>query len=115
MSGDDLIDLLRVRNGQICYWPNTEYENFGAKMIMDNSPWFAESDEFNRQFIQVGDIDGSGTSDIMYFNHTRVDLYLNQFDNGFSNRKWLSIFSLSNNFSTIAAVDLLDTGTICLV
>jgi Salmonella virulence plasmid 65kDa B protein len=61
MSGDGLTDLLRVRNGQVCYWPNTGYGSFGAKITMNNSPWFAALLEFDQRSIQIADIDGSGT------------------------------------------------------
>ena len=41
MSGDGLTDLLRIRNGDVVYWPNTGYGTFGAKVTMCTSPWFA--------------------------------------------------------------------------
>ena len=31
ISGDGLTDILRVRNGDIYYWPNLGYGRFGAK------------------------------------------------------------------------------------
>ena len=31
MSGDGLADLVRVRNGEVCYWPNLGYGRFGAQ------------------------------------------------------------------------------------
>ena len=40
MSGDGLTDLVRIRNGEVCYWPNLGYGRFGAKVTMDNAPWF---------------------------------------------------------------------------
>ncbi len=39
-SGDGLTDLVRIRNGEVCYWPNLGYGRFGAKVTMDNAPWF---------------------------------------------------------------------------
>ena len=38
MSGDGLSDLVRIRNGEVCYWPNLGYGRFGAKVTMDRSP-----------------------------------------------------------------------------
>ena len=32
MSGDGLSDLVRVRNGEVCYWPNLGYGRFGARV-----------------------------------------------------------------------------------
>ncbi len=38
LSGDGLSDLVRIRNGDVCYWPNLGYGRFGAKVTMDNAP-----------------------------------------------------------------------------
>ena len=38
MSGDGLSDLVRVRNGEVCYWPNLGFGRFGAKVTMDRQP-----------------------------------------------------------------------------
>ena len=46
MNGDGLSDLVRIRNGEICYWPNLGYGRFGAKITMDGAPWFDEPDQF---------------------------------------------------------------------
>ena len=35
MSGDGLSDLVRIRSGEVCYWPNLGYGRFGAKVTMD--------------------------------------------------------------------------------
>ena len=32
MSGDGLSDLVRIRNGEVCYWPNLGYGRFGPKV-----------------------------------------------------------------------------------
>ena len=31
MVGDGLSDIVRIRYGEICYWPNLGYGQFGAK------------------------------------------------------------------------------------
>ena len=35
LSGDGLTDLVRIRNGEVCYWPNHGYGRFGTKVTMD--------------------------------------------------------------------------------
>ena len=84
MCGDGLTDLVRIRNGEVCYWPNRGYGRFGAKVTMDNSPWFDNSDQFNQQRIRLADIDGSGTNDIVYVSRDGVRLYFNQSGNRWS-------------------------------
>ena len=34
ISGDGLTDLVRIRNGEVCYWPNLGYGRFGTKVTM---------------------------------------------------------------------------------
>jgi hypothetical protein len=31
MSGDGLSDLVRIRNGEICYWPSLGYRRSGRQ------------------------------------------------------------------------------------
>ena len=72
MSGDGLTDLVRIRNGEVCYWPNLGYGRFGAKVTMDNAPWFDAPDQFDQRRIRLADIDGSGTTDIIYLGRDGV-------------------------------------------
>ena len=78
LSGDGLTDLVRIRNGEVCYWPNLGYGRFGAKVTMDNAPWFDRPDLFDQQRIRLADIDGSGTTDLIYLGRDRIDIYRNQ-------------------------------------
>ena len=66
MCGDGLTALVRIRNGEVCYWPNLGYGRFGAKVTMDDAPRFDNPDQFENSRIRVADIDGSGTNDIIY-------------------------------------------------
>jgi hypothetical protein len=110
MSGDGLTDIVRVRNGDISYWPNCGYGRFGALITMDDTPWFDNSDMFHQKRIRLADIDGSGTTDILYLGSSGVDIYLNQSGNGFGPRKRLSSFPF-DDLSVINTLDLLGTGT----
>jgi len=71
MSGDGLTDLVRIRVGEVCYWPNLGYGRFGAKVTMDGSPWLDRPDQFDARRIRLADIDGSGTADIIIFRRRR--------------------------------------------
>ena len=114
-SGDGLTDIVRVRNGEICYWPNLGYGRFGAKVTMHNSPWFDAQDQFDQKRVRLADIDGSGTTDIIYLHHEGVDIYRNQCGNRWSDAQRLSNFPLVGNVSSVQALDLLGNGTSCLV
>ena len=58
MSGDGMTDIVRIRNGEVCYWPNLGYGKFGAKVAMDNAPVFDHPDAFNPAYMRLADIDG---------------------------------------------------------
>ncbi|OQY99744.1 MAG: toxin [Candidatus Brocadia sp. UTAMX2] len=115
ISGDGLSDLVRIRNGEVCYWPNLGYGRFGAKVTMDRSPWFDRPDQFDPRRIQLADIDGTGTTDIIYIGQAGVDLYFNQSGNSWSNPYRLGVFPQTNNLTSVTAMDLLGNGTACLV
>ncbi|MFB3885321.1 MAG: SpvB/TcaC N-terminal domain-containing protein [Thermodesulfobacteriota bacterium] len=115
LSGDGLTDLVRIRNGEICYWPNLGYGRFGAKVTMDNSPWFDTPDLFDQKRIRLADIDGSGTTDIVYLKHDRIAIYRNDCGNGWSDPEYLKNFPPVDDLSSVIATDLLGNGTACLV
>jgi len=114
VSGDGLTDLVRIRNGEACYWPNLGYGCFGAKVTMDQSPWFEAPDLFDGRRIRLADIDGSGTADIVYFASSGVHLYFNQSGNAWGERRVLSQFPPVESVSSATALDLLGNGTACL-
>ncbi|MCB0039619.1 MAG: VCBS repeat-containing protein, partial [Caldilinea sp.] len=114
LSGDGLTDLARIRSGEVCYWPNLGYGRFGAKVTMDNAPWFDYSDQFSQQRIRLADIDGSGTTDIIYLGGQEVSLYFNQSGNSWSEAHPIP-FPAIDNLAAVQAVDLLGNGTACLV
>jgi RHS repeat-associated protein len=115
MSGDGLTDIVRIRNGEVCYWPNLGYGRFGAKVAMDNAPWFDYADIFNQRRIVLADIDGSGTTDMMYLCGAGVQIYFNQSGNGWGKQQLLSSFPAINSLASVTTIDLLGNGTACLV
>jgi RHS repeat-associated protein len=115
MSGDGLTDLVRIRNGEVCYWPNLGYGRFGAKVTMDDAPWFDAPDQFDPRRIHLADIDGSGVTDIIYLGSDEIRLYFNQSGNSWSEPRSLDQFPLADNLSSATVIDLLGNGTACLV
>lgn len=115
MSGDGLSDIVRIRNGEVCYWPNLGYGRFGPKVAMDNAPWFDEPDLFDRRRIHLADTDGSGTTDILYLARDGVRIYLNQAGNGWSDARVVKPFPALDDLTAVSVTDLLGRGTACLV
>ena len=115
LSGDGLTDIVRIRNGDVCYWPNLGYGRFGAKITMDNAPAFDNPGQFDHKRIRLADIDGSGTTDIIYLHRDGVRLYFNQSGNSWSKPHLLKSFPRVDDFVSIVPMDLLGNGTACLV
>jgi RHS repeat-associated protein len=114
MSGDGLSDIVRIRNGEVCYWPNIGYGCFGFKITMDNSPWFDLSDKFDQKRVRLADTDGSGTTDIVYLGAESVQVYLNESGNGWSTGHVLKSIS-TGDLTAISVTDFLGRGTSCVV
>jgi RHS repeat-associated protein len=115
LSGDGLTDIVRIRNGEVCYWPNLGYGRFGAKVTMDNAPSFDNPDQFDHKRVRLADIDGSGTTDIIYLRRDGVRLYFNQSGNSWSQPHLLKVFPRVDDLVSIVPTDLLGNGTCCLV
>ncbi|WP_438029770.1 SpvB/TcaC N-terminal domain-containing protein [Sorangium sp. So ce233] len=115
MSGDGLMDLVRIRNGSVCYWPNLGYGRFGARVEMTRAPWLDHPDQFDLRRVRLADVDGSGTTDLVYLRHDSVRIYTNQSGNGFGPAIELPGLPDHGPMSTVEVFDLLGTGTACLV
>jgi hypothetical protein len=66
MSGDGLSDLTCIRNADTCYWPNLGSGRFGGKITMQSAPLFDTPDRFYLRRVRLGDIHGTGATDIVY-------------------------------------------------
>ncbi|WP_328418428.1 hypothetical protein OG470_32485 [Micromonospora sp. NBC_00389] len=132
MSGDGLTDLVRIRNREVCYWPNLGYGRFGPKVTMDGLPGpgatgedamaghderepFDRPELFDQRRVRLADIDGSGTTDIIYLHAEGVRIYFNQCGNSWSKPVTLPAFPPATTMTSVEAVDLLGNGTACLV
>ena len=119
MSGDGLSDIVRIRNGEIVYWPNLGYGRFGQKVSMGNAPIFDTPEAFDTRYIKLADLDGSGTTDIVYVGQNTFQIYFNQ-----SGNSWNIInlvkglnpipFPTLEETATVSVIDLLGNGTGCI-
>jgi RHS repeat-associated protein len=115
MTGDGLTDLVRIRNGEVCYWPNQGYGRFGAKVTMNFAPVFDTADAFNPAYIHLADVSGTGANDILYLGKNRFRAWLNQAGNAWSQETEINPFPGTEQPNQIAVVDLLGNGTSCIV
>ncbi|MFZ4427164.1 MAG: SpvB/TcaC N-terminal domain-containing protein [Saprospiraceae bacterium] len=115
MSGDGLTDLVRIRNGEVCYWPNLGYGRFGAKVTMANAPVFDTPDLFNPSYIQLADVSGTGATDILYLGKNRFTAWLNLSGNAWSAPCHINPFPETATPNQISVTDFLGNGTSCIV
>ncbi|MEO6548019.1 MAG: SpvB/TcaC N-terminal domain-containing protein [Ferruginibacter sp.] len=116
MSGSGMNDIVRIRNGEVCYWPNLGYGKFGAKVALDDAPVFDHPDAFNPSYLRLADIDGSGTSDIIYLGKNKFTCWKNLSGNRFSSMPFeITAFPEIHSQSKITVTDLLGNGVACIV
>lgn len=115
MSGDGLVDLVRVRNGEVCFWPNLGYGRFGCKVTLDRAPRFEASDLFDPRRVRFADIDGSGTSDVIYLGRDAVRVCFNQCGNALSAPYSIRSLPAVTPGSDITIADVTGNGTACVV
>ncbi len=115
MTGDGLVDLVRARNGEVCYWPNLGHGRFGRKVTLDHSPRFDAADQFAARRVRFADIDGSGTSDVLYVGANGVSVYFNRSGNALSPALRVRSLPPVGALARLDVIDLLGQGTACLV
>ncbi|WP_051397877.1 SpvB/TcaC N-terminal domain-containing protein [Runella limosa] len=115
MTGDGMTDIVRIRNGEVCYWANKGYGRFAPKVTMRNSPVFDHSDLFNPAYIQLADISGTGATDIIYQGKNTFKAYLNCSGNAWTNGESIEPFFPTEQPNRITITDLLGNGTACIV
>ncbi|MFC9688250.1 SpvB/TcaC N-terminal domain-containing protein [Kribbella sp. NPDC056951] len=115
MTGDGLTDLVRIRNGEIAYWPNLGYGRFGPKIAMAGAPVFDHPDRFDQRRIRLADIDGSAPTDLIYLGPDRISVWFNESGNSWSTPETITGFTAPDLAGVTTVTDLLGRGTACLV
>lgn len=116
MSGDGLMDIVLITYAQVYYYPNLGYGRWGARVSMDMAGAFTDYDSFNPRYLHLADIDGSGTTDIVYTGDGTIKVWYNQSGNSLSNPSgFFNPFPELDDQSRITLIDLLGTGVPCFV
>ncbi len=75
LTGDGLPDLVRVRSGDVTYWPNLGNGRFGAPVLMANSPRVRTDDGTQ---VLLADVDGDGCADLVLAGPRGLEIVPNQ-------------------------------------
>ncbi|MNR07207.1 hypothetical protein D3C85_1233220 [compost metagenome] len=113
MFGDGLSHRVKISSGSVECWPCLGYGQFGKKVTFANAPVFDET--FSTSQLFLVDVDGSGTADLAYVYPDRVELFLNQSGNSFSDAVVVFLPESFDAMDQISFTDLLGNGTACLV
>lgn len=108
MSGDGLQDIVLVHDGNIEYWPNLGYGNWGRRVHMRNSPRFPVN--YDPRQILIGDVDGDGVADLIFVDHCKIALWINQSGNGWSDPIEIDGTPGFTNQDDVRLVDVLGVG-----
>ena len=115
MTGDGLPDIVRIRNGDVCYWPSLGYGRFGARVVMRGAPVFDAPDQFRPDRIRTADIDGTGTTDLVYLGRHATTIWFNLAGNAFGPPNDVPVFPEVGALDSAQVLDLKGSGTACLV
>jgi RHS repeat-associated protein len=116
MTGDGLSDIVLITCSSVCYYPNLGYGRFGAKVNMQMSGIFDTADCFNYRMLHFADVDGTGTTDIIYTGNAEIQVWFNQSGNSLSDPfNFFNPFAGWDDQTRLSVVDLLGKGTLCLV
>ncbi|HEY9257966.1 SpvB/TcaC N-terminal domain-containing protein [Chitinophaga sp.] len=113
MFGDGLSHRVKISSGSVECWPCLGYGRFGKKVMIGNAPLFGDNFDTSRLFL--ADTDGSGTTDFVYVHPDKVELFLNQSGNTFSDPVTIHLPELFDTLDSISFADILGNGTTCLV
>ena len=62
---------------------------------MDAAPRFDDEERFDRRRIRLADIDGTGTTDVLYIGEDGVRVWFNQSGNAWSAPTTIAVFQVS--------------------
>lgn len=107
-GGGGLQDIGLIQNGNIYYWPNQGYGNWGKKVFMKNSPRLPHG--YDPARIMLADFDGDGLVDMAYIDHCKVTLWINQSGNAWSEPFEIKGTPQLTNMDAVRAIDMMGDG-----
>jgi RHS repeat-associated protein len=108
MTGDGLQDTVIVHDGNVEYWQYMGYGRWGRRVHMHNSPRFPYG--YNPRQILIGDVDGDGVADLVFVDHCRVILWINQSGNRWSDPIEIKGTPPFTDMDAVRLMDVLGTG-----
>jgi hypothetical protein len=108
LTGDGLQDIVLVHDGNIEYWPYMGHGKWGKRIHMANSPRLPHG--YDPKRILIGDVAGDGLADIVYVDHCKVLLWINQGGNSWSDPIEIDGTPPVSDADAVRLIDLLGSG-----
>ncbi len=115
MTGDGLPDQVFITSGCVEYWPNLGNGHFGAGIVMEIPTDFISDPTYNASRVRLHDLDGSGTSDIIYLGRGEIRIWYNDNGNRLVDGGRINDLPYIDDLASVQMLDLLGDGTACLV
>ena len=105
------------RHSEVCYWPNLGHGRFGPRvtLAMPSGSAFDSAERFDPARLRLADLDGSGTTDIVYLGGDGVAVWRNQAGNRLAPPERVIAAPAVDQLSGVSVLDLEADGTGCLV
>ena len=124
MNGDGIVDIVRMRAGNIVFWPGRGNGFFGTgdrndcgsgeaaqdrHVIMSDAPYYSDPTGAG---LRIDDVNGDGLSDLVQIRATGIDVWLNADGSGWTARRIISNTPFSNDLTPrVRLVDINGSGT----
>ena len=115
MTGDGLLDMVRIESSRVEYWPHLGRGQFGPGVVMENAPVIENFGEMNASRLRLVDLDGSGAASLIYIGRGELRYWINQRGNRFGSEVRLRNLPYIDNLSSAQVFDFLGDGSRCLV
>jgi RHS repeat-associated protein len=115
MTGDGLLDMVRIESGRVEYWPHLGRGKFGSGVVMESAPVIESFGEMDVARLRLVDLDGSGAASLVYIGRGELRYWVNKRGNSFGPEKRLCNLPYIDNLSSAQVFDFLGDGSRCLV
>ncbi len=115
MTGSGMPALVRIRDGLVEYWPSLGNGRFAERVVVEDPPIFDRRAPFDRSRLHLVDLDGSGTTDLVYVGEGEVSCWINASGNRFLPGPRVAGLPYLGALAALDVVDFLADGSACLV